>query len=207
MPFRSAVRPLCAALAVAGLALSAPPTLAQAQSGATDPMMPGMASPMTPGATPSVTLTDEKVRGFIQSYPTVTAKMDEIETKYNLPKSGNGSPAQTWQAMATYREISGELDGLVDDYGFASYGEWVQTAMTIAMAHAFARKGGNLDSQMAETIAQVENNPDIPAAQKEMILQQLQAQSQMMAGVRPSEENVAVVGRFTSELDQLFDKN
>jgi len=165
---------------------------------------PGMPGPI-PGQPQTVLLTDAMVEGFIQSYPVIEAEVDALEQQYDLPD--DGSPMSAMQGLAAYQEVSGRLNAVVSPYGFDSYGHWVTSAMSIAMAHAFAREGGAMDSQMAEALARVQNDPNIPAGQKQMIIQQMQAQSQMMAGMRPPQRNIDVVNRYAAELATLFDEN
>lgn len=148
-------------------------------------------------------LTEPMVAGFITSYPAVQALGETFRERYGLPEGDD--PASGWQAFMAYRDAMSELDGVVAAHGFAGFGDWIQAATAIAMAYAFAEDGGGMDSEMAAAIADIRNNPDIPAAQKEMLLQQFQAQAQMLSSIRPPQANLDAVNAHAAELKALFD--
>ena len=60
---------------------------------------------------------------------------------------------------------------------------------------------------MAEAIEKVRNDPNIPAAQKELILQQLQHSNAAIAGMRPSEESLKAVEPYGEQLKAMFDND
>lgn len=147
-------------------------------------------------------LTDAVVTGFIASYPAIEKLGETLRQRYGVPQGDD--PASGWQAFLAYRDAMGELDSVVTRHGFSGFGDWVQAATAIAVAYAFAQEGGGMDSQMAAAMAEIRNNPDIPAAQKELLLQQFQAQSQMMSSMRPTQANLDAVNAHAAELKALF---
>jgi hypothetical protein len=151
-----------------------------------------------------VPLTPETVENFIASYPEVRAAGEELKAQYDVPEGDDMSAWQTWRAVGA---ANSELSAVTQRYGFADFNAWLQTFSTIARAYAFAREGGEIDSQMAEAIEKVRNDPNIPAAQKELILQQLQHSNAAIAGMRPSEESLNAVEPYGEQLKALFDKD
>jgi hypothetical protein len=149
-----------------------------------------------------VALTSDMVENFIKSYPQVKADAEAIGKKYNIE---GGSGTDSWGAWVTATGAWGELNGAVTPYGFTDFQQWLQVTMTVAKAYAFAESGGGVDAAMSQAIDEIKNNPDIPEAQKEMLLNQMQGSMTAVAGMRPSQENVDAVAPYAAELKALFD--
>jgi hypothetical protein len=64
-----------------------------------------------------------------------------------------------------------------------------------------------MDAQMAEAIAQVQNNPNLSDAQKEMMMQQMQASMGAVAMMRPSQENVDAVAPYADQIQAMLDSD
>jgi len=154
--------------------------------------------------TADVPLTSEIVGNFIESYPEVRAKAEELKAQYEVPE---GTDVTAWQAWAAVGAAKNELDAAVQAHGFADFNTWLQTFSTIARAYAFVREGGALDTKMADAMEKVQNDPNIPEGQKELILQQLKHSSAAIAGMRPSEDSLKAVEAQAERLKGLFDDN
>lgn len=153
-----------------------------------------------------VPLTSASVEAVIASYPAVKQTAEALEAQYgNIDDSGD--PGAAWGAWLAVGGAHGALNSSVQSYGFADFPTWVATVSSVAMAYGFAEQGGNdsIDAQMAEALAQIQNNPNLTDAQKEMMLQQMQASMGAVAMIRPSEENVAAVAPYIDQLKVLFD--
>ena len=74
------------------------------------------------------------------------------------------------------------------------------------MAYSFAKDGGKMDTQMADAIAKIQNDPNIPAAQKQMLMQQMQASAGAIAAIKPSQANLDAVKPYMTQLAPLFAK-
>jgi hypothetical protein len=151
-----------------------------------------------------VPLTFEIVENFIASYPEVRAKGEELKTEYEVPEGNTSTAFQAWAAVGGAKSA---LDTTVQAHGFADFSEWLQTFSSVARAYAFVREGGALDSEMAEAIEKVRNDPNIPDGQKEMILQQLQHSSAAIAGMRPPQESIDAVEPYSEQLKTVLDDN
>lgn len=147
-------------------------------------------------------LTGDMVENFIKSYPQVKADAAAIGKKHNIQGGGG---ADGWGAWMAASGAWGELNGTVTPYGFTDFQQWLQVTMTVAKAYAFAESGGEADSAMSQAIDEIKNNPNIPEAQKEMLLKQVQGSMAAVAGVRPSQENIDAVAPYVAELKTLFD--
>jgi len=154
-----------------------------------------------------IELTPTMVENLIASVPDVKATADKLSAKYDMKgKSMGEGPAGMWQAWAMQRSAHGELAAVCQKYGFADFQTWATTFTSVATAHTFARKGGEIDSKMAEAIEQVRNNPNLTPQQKEMMLQQFQLSAQSLNAMRPSQNNLDVVAPYSDELDALFER-
>ena len=90
-------------------------------------------------------------------------------------------------------------------HGFSDFNIWIRTFSAVARAYAFSQEGQDLDNQMAEALEKVRSDPDIPAAQKEMMIQQLQHSADIIAAIRPSPGNVDAVAPYIDQLGAIFD--
>ncbi|HZP19976.1 MAG TPA: hypothetical protein VFB16_07170 [Bauldia sp.] len=187
---RFAMKAAFAALAIAALPLSAAVVAAPAAA-----QMPAMMQ--------SIPLTPAVIENFIRSYPAIKEAAPAIGKKYGI--DGDDDSAAGWGAWMMATQAWGELNGMVQQYGFSDFGNWLQTTMSVAMAYSFAKEGPQMDTQMAEAIDQIKNNPSIPEAQKQMMLQQMQASSAAIAGVRPPQENIDAITPYLTQLAPLFD--
>lgn len=142
------------------------------------------------------------VESFIASYPAVKEAAATIGAKYGL--STDGDATSTWGAWMGATGAWGELNGIVAEHGFTDFAQWLQVTMSVAKAYAFAESGDEMDQGMADALAAIQNDPNLSDAQKEMMIQQLQASMGAVAGVKPSEANIEAVKPYLAELKALF---
>jgi len=178
----AAVRPLLGALAIVVVAFA---SHAQVAGG------------------PPIALTPEMVKNFVASYPDVKAKGEQLKAQYDVP--GGLSGPEAWLAWAGVGGAKSQLDSLVGQFGFADFPTWVRTLSTIAQAYGFTQGGANLDSKMAEAMARIESDPNIPEAQKEMMRQQLKHSAAAIAAMKPPQANIDAVEPYAQQLGQLFE--
>lgn len=155
--------------------------------------------------TGDIALTSAMVEKFAASYASVRAKADELSAKYEVPEGDTATSA--WQAWMGVGGAKAELDAAVAGHGFADFGTWLQVFSSVARAYAFAKDGGALDNDMAQALAQIQNDPNIPQAQKDMLLQQLQASAGAISSMRPSQENIDAVVPYIDQLSVVFEDN
>jgi hypothetical protein len=155
--------------------------------------------------TSDMTLTADVVQNFAASHADIRTKADELSATYSVPEGGSATAA--WQAWMGVGGAKAELDGAVAAHGFTDFGAWLQAFSSIARAYAFAKDGGALDNDMAQALAQIQNDPNIPKAQKDMLLQQLQASAGAISSMRPSQENIDAVAPYVGQLSVVFEDN
>lgn len=151
---------------------------------------------------PQIPLNRTIVEAFISSYPTVKQTADSISKKYKIRTEG--AEASGWGAWMTANAAWGEMNAVVKPFGFDTFQTWLNATISVATAYAFAKDGGKMDTQMADAMAKMQNDPNIPAAQKQMILQQMQASSGAMASIRPPQANIDAVKPYMTQLGPLF---
>lgn len=152
-------------LAAAPVGLIATPVLAQI------PGMPGM-------PTEPVVLTDIMIDNFIATYPAFMEAAGTLEQRYNLPAGAD--PATAFAALGAYGEAMADLNGIATANGFANYGDWLTTFMSVAAAFAFA-------------------SPDMTAEQRTMM------RAYMPPAMVPSDENIAAVAARFDELQAIIE--
>lgn len=165
------------------------------------PMAPASAQ-MNPAS--GIALDEDTVVRFIASYREMLAEADTLRQKYEVP-DGQADPGSAFLAFMAYRDAIAPLNAIATDHGFGDFGQWVQVLTSVAMSYAFAKDGGAADSAMTEAIQQIRDNPQIPAAQKEMLIQQLEGGAMAMGAVRPPQENIDAVAGHVDELKAIFD--
>ncbi|HET7714333.1 MAG TPA: hypothetical protein VFK86_01785 [Bauldia sp.] len=183
------------------------PAFALALAGAMGFGVPG--APVV-GSTPAlaqmgadVELDSGLVEAFIASYPEIKDAAQTIGAEYGL--STDGDATSTWGAWMGATGAWGELNGIVASHGFTDFPQWLQVTMSVAKAYAFAESGDEMDQGMADALDEIRNNPDLSDAQKEMMIQQLQASMSAVASVKPSEANIEAVKPYLAELRTLFE--
>ncbi len=152
---------------------------------------------------PAIALNSERVENFMQSFPKVKSLASELERTYDVPRGG--SPTDGFAAFMTHQKAFGEMNGLVGQYGFADFSEWLQVLSAIVGALTFSAQPGGMDAQLAGAIASIENNKSLTPAQKQAMLQQMQAATQSLSAMRPSPENMAAIAGKEDALKALFE--
>lgn len=118
-------------------------------------------------------LTTSSAKGAVDAYLELKEKYGDEVPEANPKKS-------TLDGFAT-------LDGvtsILSEHGFSDLGNWHTTLVSVAMAYGFTKEGGR--EQMDESMAELKDNPQIPAALKQRL-------EGMMKGMRPSDNNMQVV--------------
>lgn len=156
-------------------------------------------------STNQVPLTGAIVEAVIASYPAVKQTADELSAQYGDVGGGGDDPGAAFGAWMAVSAAHGALNSTVQQYGFADYMTWVNTLTSTVFAYTFAEQGGAMDAQMAEAVAQIQNNPSLSDAQKEMMLQQIQASMGAVAAMRPPQANVDAVAPYADQLKVLFE--
>lgn len=165
--------------------------------------LPGVARAQMMSGVP---LTPAIVEAFIASYPSVNATGEELNQQYGGTASGGDDPASAYQGLLAYTAATGAMNSAVQAYGFADFQSWLQVLTSVATAYAFlGEEGQGMDSQMAEAMAGIQSNPNLTAAQQQMMMQQLQLSMGMIAAMAPPQENIDAVAPYADQLAALFD--
>ena len=153
---------------------------------------------------PQVALNKTIIESFISSYPTVKQSADTVSKKYNIKT--DGAQASGWGAWMGANAAWGEMNAVVKPFGFDTFQTWLNATISVAMAYSFAKDGGKMDTQMADAMAKIQNDPNIPPAQKQMLMQQMQASSGAIASIKPPQANLDAVKPYMAQLAPLFAK-
>lgn len=150
-------------------ALCGAPALAQtagSQAGATG------ASAAIP-VVPQTELTETSAKGAIDAFLAVKEKYGEDTPALDT----SGSAAERYAALQG-------VEGIVGGHGFSNTGQWHTALVSVALAYGFAKEGKT--EELDEAIAEIRANTQVPDNLKQQMIA-------MIAGVRPSENNLAVV--------------
>jgi hypothetical protein len=152
-----------------------------------------------------VQLTTGAVEAFIASYPEVRQTADGLEEQYGARADNGDDPMAAWQGWMAVSGAQSALNGVCQAYGFDGFLPWLQVMASVATAYTFVREGGGVDEEMAASIAEIQNNPNLSVAQKQMLLQQMQAAMGAVNAMRPSQENLDAVAPYADQLAVLFE--
>lgn len=152
---------------------------------------------------PQVTLTAATVEAFIASFDDVKATSDQLKAEYGVPGVSR-DVTSSWAAWLSVGGALGTLNGVVQAHGFDNFLSWVQVLSSVGMAYGFAKDGGQMDASMADAIKQIQDNPDMSDAQKQMMMQRIQASMGAVAAIRPSQENIDAVTPYVDQLAVVF---
>ncbi len=137
-------------------------------------------------ATPSVAQTDASGMPVIEQVPLTydSAKnamlaMRELKAAYGE----TAPPTSEAQAWASAMAMNAGAQAIVQNHGFDDTAHWHKTLMSFIMANLMDEEGQG--GEMAQMIAQLENNDQIPESVKEQMLERFRA-------LMPSEDNLAV---------------
>lgn len=131
-----------------------------------------------------VELTDETARNAIDSYLTLKEEFADE----NMPNFDPNTPAAAYQGMSNYQQ----MQGVISQYGFSDFQDWYKSVTSVILAQAFLTEGNM--SEYEESLAQLQNNPNIPEATKAQLLAMLQ-------GMKPSDNNIAVVQTLMNDAE------
>ena len=167
-------------------------------------LMAAVASAQMPTTANQVPLTPALVEAFIASYPEVRASADGLSDQYGVDAGDDDNPSTGWQAWLAVTGAQNALNAACQNYGFQDFQQWLQVFVAIGTAYAFVQ-GGGMDAQMSQAAAQIQNSPGLSQAQKDMMIQQMQAAMGVVNAMMPPQGNLDAVTPYMPQLAVLFD--
>jgi len=155
------------------------------------------------GAYPQVKLTSAIVKAFVASYPTVKATADKVGRKYDV-QGDSGDQTGGWGGWMAATAGWAEMNAVVKPYGFSDFKSWLDTTINVALAYSFATHGAEMDAGIAQAVEQIKNNPSLSDAQKQMMIQQMQASMGAVGTMRPPQGNIDAVKPYSAQLAAFF---
>lgn len=155
--------------------------------------------------TQQVELTPQLIEGVLATFPAIRDKAETLQSNGSLPEGEADNPVEAMAAYMQYQGAMSEFDGIVRAEGFEGFAHWLSVVTSTAQAIVFSEQGGAVDSQMAEAIRQIENNPQFSEAQKKMMLDQMKAAMGSVSAMRPSDASLAAVEPYVEQLKAMFD--
>lgn len=135
-------------------------------------------------------LTEGMVENFVDSMTAVRQwadsqdDLDKLEDMEMEP--GTDAMTSPFSAAVTHMETHGrvgELESIVRDHGFDGMDEWGRVGDRVVrafMAVEIEREHPEARAELEEARREIEDNPDIPEAQKEQLLEMLEASAGAM---------------------------
>lgn len=159
-------------------------------------------------------LTDRQIESFIASFPAVLefGKRHHLDDVEMVGDSKGGIAAQYRERMQYLRDkgIYDEFGSIVRPHGFSSPEAWTAVAQRVLKAYVANSIGAQkveMDAQMQAALRQLQSDPNIPAAQKEAILKQMQGSAAMMKELyATSPADKAAMLPHMTQLKELFEQ-
>lgn len=186
------------------------------------------ASPARPLADEATPLTPERVRALLNSLSEVTALGAEFDAADDpLPQIAGGDEDDPELAMKRMRGgmLTGAIpalrahaawskfEAIADKHGFDSVEEWANVGDRVMASYLqlqLAQQAPDMKAQMEEARASIMDNPDIPEAQKAMMLEQFERQMGMFTALENSEVvqpgDLAVVEPMAAEIESVLQR-
>lgn len=183
-------------------------------------------SALAAAAKDAAPLTTEQVRALLETLPEISdlgAEYDEADDP--LPQIAGGNEEDPQAAMERMR--SGMLSGAVSElrahsawekfesitkkHGFDSVEQWANVGdrvMAGFLQLQLAKEAPDLQAQMTEARESIVGNPNIPEAQKKMMLEQFERQMGMFSALQSSElvqpGDMAVIEPLVGEIGAVL---
>jgi uncharacterized protein YecA (UPF0149 family) len=152
-------------------------------------------------------LSGSQVEGFVNSMKDLKPYFDQYADEVGDDGDAT-STAQIVKDWASGLKEQREVMGILKKHGFDqnSWADVSQLVMRAYMAIKFGEEGRNVPAQMAESLKEIEANPDIPAEQKAEI------RASMQKGIEEFEQNMDApeedqdsVRPYLDQLDAIFE--
>jgi hypothetical protein len=155
-----------------------------------------------------IPLSADIVEKFLESLPHVRASVKNLEKQHNIQPDGGLNT--TLDAINAQMAATGQLNSVSQEYGFASFEEWSQTAQSIFLAHSAnqmeAEGQGSINTQMQKALDEIRNDPSMSDSQKQMIISMMEQQFQSMSQLEPLPGNKEAVVPYADELEKAADE-
>ncbi len=150
-----------------------------------------------------ILLTTSDVKIFIQSFPSIEAKLEQLDIDYDRENHDFTLPEAS--------EILNEVNDIVTKYGYKDYADFIIKTATIAVTYSSIKldeESVNAQPEIAEAIEEVEDNEYYTAEQKEQMITALKQSSQIlntMSEDMADPRNVAVVTPYLDKIEEALD--
>lgn len=183
--------PLAMLLALV-LAVAMPAGTARAQTAPGAPL----------GGLEQITLSEEMVRNFLASFPSLRALGEKYDAEFGADDLVD-NPGTLFATMARSQAAMAEFQRTLNAHGFADVEAWMRVGFSMMVAHGWRQSDSDPVSEIDRALAEVQANPAFSAEQKAAIAAQIEAQRALLASFRPLPGNIAVVEKFAAEIDRL----
>lgn len=159
-------------------------------------------------------LTDAQIRNFISSMAELQVLSDKYEGEFE--DRLQEEDFQDWNTIFSRslekvkdHEMYGEIQQIVRANGFSDTDEYGQVGDRIfraMMAHEMGQQAAQMRADMAQALADIENSPNMNAAQKQQMKEMMRSSMGMMesAGDAP-EEDIRALAPHIDELKNVMD--
>ncbi len=138
----------------------------------------------------------------------VIGAMKELKTEFDKNNAYDLDQMTQMEALVKGQAAYTKYMGILNRYGFADSEKWGTALMQVARAYAAYKmqlEQPNMQAQLRESMAQIENNPNLTPQQKQQMMQMMQQSTQSWgASLNAPPADVEAVKPFVAEIERTF---
>ena len=138
----------------------------------------------------------------------VIGAVKELKTEFDKDNAYDLDQMTQMDALVKSQAAHTKYMGIINKYGFADSEKWATALMQVARAYAAYKmqlEQPNMQAQLRESMAQIENNPNLTPQQKQQMMQMMQQSTQSWgAYLNAPPADVETVKPFVAEIEQTF---
>lgn len=155
-------------------------------------------------------LSRDDITNFLAAFEKIKVEGETYEADLNSRMAEREPDPQRpfSTAVEIMDEVGFDADDIVEDYGFDDAEEWGRVGdlvMNAWMANQMRTQSPDMKAQLEMARKMLEENPDIPAEQRDQLLKQLEEAEQMSAGAQGEQtDDQKLVQEFSAEIEAAF---
>jgi hypothetical protein len=155
-------------------------------------------------------LSSDDITNFLAAFEEIKVEGESYEDDLNSRMADREPDPQRpfSSAVEIMDEVGFDADDIVEDHGFDDAAEWGRVGdlvMNAWMANQMRTQSPDMNAQLEMARKMLEENPDIPADQREMLMKQLeQAEGMASASGEAPTDDQLLVQEFNAEIEAAF---
>lgn len=138
----------------------------------------------------------------------VIGAMKELKAEFDRDNAYGFDQMTQMEAFVKGQAAHAKYMGIINKYGFADSEKWATALMRVSRAYATYKmqtEQPNMQAQIQQSMAQIQNNPNLTAQQKQQMMQMMQQSTQSWgAYMNAPAADVEAVKPYVGEIERTF---